>query len=114
MKERPRPSIPNQIKEYNNQDIEKCLSFCDDQIEVILLPEGKSLFKGKDVLREHLGSSFGTDEFELVEVLEAISLGDFVTTIEKKVKKSTGDSRSLLITYHVQNSVIKTMWAARQ
>ena len=110
----PKEIVFNQIKEYNNQDIEKCLSYCDDQIEVILLPDGKSLFTGKDKLREHLASSFGTDEFESTDVKELISLGYYVTTIEKKLKKSTGEVRSLLITYFVQDSVIKTMWAARQ
>lgn len=105
--------VLKQIEEYNNQDIEKCLGYCDDQIEVILLPEGETLFKGKDILRNHLKASFGTDEFEEVEVSEVISLGDYVTTIEKKIKKSTGESRVLMITYYIQNSLIKTMWAIR-
>lgn len=106
--------VLNQINEYNNQDIEKCLSYCDNEIEVLLLPDSESLFKGKNILREHLSTSFGADEFEAVEVVEAIALGSYVTTVEKKTKKSTGESRSLLITYFVENSVIKTMWAARQ
>lgn len=105
--------VLKQIEEYNNQDIEKCLGYCDDQIEVLLLPDNESLFKGKDVLRSHLQKSFGTEDFEEVEVSEVIALGDFVTTIEKKIKKSTGESRSLLITYFVENSKIKKMWAAR-
>ena len=106
--------VLKQIEEYNNQDIEKCLGYCDDQIEVLLLPDNESLFKGKDILRNHLKASFGTEEFEKVEVLEVISLGDFVTTVEKKTKESTGETRSLLITYLVNDSLIKTMWAARQ
>ncbi|PIP95690.1 MAG: hypothetical protein COW00_13525 [Bdellovibrio sp. CG12_big_fil_rev_8_21_14_0_65_39_13] len=105
--------VLKQIEEYNNQDIEKCLSYCDDEIEVLLLPNNESLFKGKDILRSHLKSSFGTEEFESVEVLEVIFLGDYVTTVEKKTKKSTGETRSLLITYFVKDALIKTMWAAR-
>ena len=42
--------VLKQIEEYNNQDIEKCLAYCDDQIEVLLLPDNESLFKGKDIL----------------------------------------------------------------
>lgn len=106
--------VLKQIEEYNNQDIEKCLAYCDDQIEVLLLPNNETLFKGKDILRNHLKSSFGTDDFERVEVQNVIALGDYVTTIEKKVKKSNGESRTLLITYYVNNSQIKTMWAARE
>jgi hypothetical protein len=105
--------VLKQIEEYNNQDIEKCLAYCDEQIEVLLLPSNEELIKGKDVLRMHLTSSVGTDEFEFAEVLEVITLGNFVTTVEKKTKKSSGESRSLLITYLVENSLIKTMWAAR-
>lgn len=108
-----REVVLKQIAEYNNQDIEKCLSYCDNEIEVFLLPNNESLFKGKDILRSHLNSSFGTKDFESVEVLEVIFLGDYVTTIEKKTKKSTGETRSLLITYHVKDSLIKTMWAGR-
>lgn len=56
----------------------------------------------------------GTEDFEEVEVLEVIALGSYVTTIEKKTKRTTGESRSLLITYLVTDSKIQTMWAARQ
>ncbi|MDP7320958.1 MAG: hypothetical protein QF441_10140 [Bacteriovoracaceae bacterium] len=106
--------VLKQIEEYNNQDIEKCLGYCDDQIEVLLLPEGETLFKGKEILKGHLEKSFGTEDFEEVEVLEVIALGSYVTTIEKKTKRTTGESRSLLITYLVTDSKIQTMWAARQ
>ena len=105
--------VLKQIEEYNNQDIEKCLAYCDDQIEVLLLPNNEPLFRGKDILRGHLKSSFGTEDFEEVEVLEVITLGDYVTTVERKTKKSTAENRSLLITYLVEDSLIKTMWAAR-
>ncbi|MCP3930855.1 MAG: hypothetical protein GY909_17420 [Oligoflexia bacterium] len=105
--------VLKQIEEYNNQDIDKCLGYCDDEIEVLLLPNNESLFKGKNILQGHLESSFGTELFEEVEVLEAIALGDYVTTIERKTKISTGEKRTLLIIYLVKGSLIKTMWAAR-
>jgi hypothetical protein len=106
--------VLKQIEEYNNQNIEKCLNCCSPDIEVFLLPNNESLFKGRSILESHLKESFGTDEFEKVDVLEIISLGDYITTIEKKTKVGSGETRTLLFTYYVESSVIKTIWAARQ
>ena len=106
--------VLTQIQQYNNEDIENCLKYCCDEIEVFLLPDCESLLKGKEVLKSHLQKSFGTGEFEAVEVIEAIELGNYVTTIEKKIKRSTKEERTLLITYQLEAGLIMNMWAARK
>ena len=56
---------------------------------------------------------FADENFEDVEVLEIIEIGNLVTTKEKKTARKTKDSRLLLITYFIEDGQIAKMWGGR-
>ena len=102
--------VLKQIEAFNNCQLKECLSYVSDDIQVTSIPSGDVLFSGKPILREHLEKSFADENFEQVEVLEIIEMGNLVVTKEKKVARKTKDSRLLLITYFVENDQIGKMW----
>ena len=90
------------------------MAYIVDDIEVILLNENKSLFKGKDILRQHLQTSFADEDSESVEVLELFAMGDYVTTLEEKTTGKTKARRKLMFIYQVKDSKILKIWAVRE
>mgnify|MGYP004007056847 CR=1 FL=1 len=105
--------ILKHIEEYNKCDIEKCLAYVSDDIEVTILPSNEVLFNSKDVLAGHLKAAFAEEDRETVEVVKIMEFKNCVTTVEKKTKVISLTSRELLITYLVENSKISKMWAIR-
>ena len=105
--------VLKQIEAFNRCQLEECLSYVSDDIQVNTIPSGEILFSGKTVLREHLEKSFADENFEEAEVLEIIEMNNLVVTKEKKVARKTKESRLLLITYFVENGQIAKMWGGR-
>ena len=110
----PEKIVRDHIVEYNSGNVEKCLAFIADDIEVILLNENKSLFTGKDTLRQHLQTSFADEDSETVEILELFAMGDYVTTLEEKTTKKTKAKRKLMFIYQVKGSKVLKIWAVRE
>ena len=102
--------VLKQIEAFNHCQLDECLSYVSDNILVTAIPSGDVLFSDKATLRTHLEKSFADENFEDVEVLEIIEMGNLVTTKEKKTSRKTKDSRLLLITYFVENGQIAKMW----
>lgn len=109
----PKQVVLDHIVKFNNCDIEGCLRFVANDIEVTLLNENKVLFREVESLREHLKSSFEDEDYETVEVLKLIEMGNYITTLEEKTSQSTKSKRRLTVVYLVENDKISKMWAIK-
>jgi hypothetical protein len=102
--------VLDQIEAFNAKDIESCLEYWADDLQVILMPEEEIVFSNKQQVREHLQRQFSDDGPSPVSrVIEKRAEGDHVYFLEEK---ESADGRVIKkeYTYLVRGGIIQTMW----
>ncbi|MCB9093425.1 MAG: hypothetical protein H6621_00020 [Halobacteriovoraceae bacterium] len=104
--------VLTQLEAYNRKNLDENFKYFADDLKVYLLPEGKVLFNNKTEARAHTERGIESGEFATSEVLGQMQSGSFVTLHEQKIKE--GVPRTAIITYFVEDGLIKQMWIAPQ
>ena len=102
--------VLDQMEAYNRRDVEGCLRYWADDLQVLLMPEEEVILSNKQEAREFLEKEFAKGLETSSRVVEKKADGAYVCLVHEEFGRD-GFSYQMRFAYLIEKGLLSKMWS---